>query len=134
MRPFFCVVIAPTRELALQIKQQFEIFGESIDARVVSVMGGVDVVDQITNFGNAPHIIVSTPGRLASFIRSKSSALDLSNLNFFVIDEADRILDDGFGSELNTIIDILPKTNRQTLLFTATMNDAIKNLANGIFI
>ncbi|MES1905073.1 MAG: putative ATP-dependent RNA helicase ddx49, partial [Paramarteilia canceri] len=127
-RPFYCLVVTPTRELAIQIKEQFEIFGKPINVRVLNVIGGIDVVDQSLELDEAPHIIVSTPGRLASFMRS-STKINLETTSYFVIDEADRLLDDGFGNDMAVIIEKLPKT-RQTLLFTATITLSIESLMN----
>ena len=123
----FCVVLTPTRELALQISEQFKIFGDGINVRVELVTGGVDTTSQSMQLTELPHIIVATPGRLADLLRS--TELRLNKVKYFVMDEADRLLDreDGdFTEDLSDIMAKLPSSEkRQTLMFSATLSETI---------
>jgi len=123
----FCVVLTPTRELALQISDQFKLFGVNLNVRVELVTGGVDSTNQSVSLTELPHIIVATPGRLADLLRSTD--LRLNKVKFFVMDEADRLLDrdDGdFTDDLATIIEKLPSSEkRQTLMYSATLSETI---------
>jgi len=123
----FGVVLTPTRELALQISDQFKLFGVNLNVRVELVTGGVDSTNQSVSLTELPHIIVATPGRLADLLRSTD--LRLNKVKFFVMDEADRLLDrdDGdFTDDLATIIEKLPSSEkRQTLMYSATLSETI---------
>lgn len=123
----FGVVLTPTRELALQISDQFKLFGINLNVRVELVTGGVDSTNQSVSLTELPHIIVATPGRLADLLRSTD--LRLNKVKFFVMDEADRLLDrdDGdFTDDLATIIEKLPPSEkRQTLMYSATLSETI---------
>jgi len=121
----FCVVLTPTRELASQIADQFKLFGTNLKVRVELVTGGQDQTKQSVLLSDLPHIIVATPGRLADLI--KSTDLRLNKVKFFVMDEADRLLDreDGdYHDDLQIIIQKLPKS-RQTLMYSATLSETI---------
>ncbi|KAJ3305093.1 putative ATP-dependent RNA helicase ddx49 [Kappamyces sp. JEL0829] len=119
----FGLVLTPTRELAFQIAEQFR-----IGLKVSVVVGGMDMMTQALELAQKPHIVIATPGRLADHIVSSSQAIHFKRLRFLVLDEADRLLEEGFRSELDTIFSTLPKKNRQTLLFTATMTEEIEAL------
>ncbi|KAJ2081032.1 putative RNA helicase [Coemansia sp. RSA 988] len=120
----FAVVLTPTRELAFQIAEQFEVLGKGVGVKVTVAIGGVDMVTQAVSLGRRPHIVVATPGRLADHIASNSDAMHLQRVRFLVLDEADRLLTDTFAADLGVIVDAIPK-QRQTLLFTATVTPSI---------
>ncbi|KAJ2809056.1 putative RNA helicase [Coemansia guatemalensis] len=120
----FAVVLTPTRELAFQIAEQFEVLGKGVGVKVTVAIGGVDMVTQAVSLGRRPHIVVATPGRLADLIESSPDAMHLQRVRFLVLDEADRLLTDTFAADLGVIVDAIPK-QRQTLLFTATVTPSI---------
>mmetsp|Transcript_12569 Transcript_12569/g.20495 ORF Transcript_12569/g.20495 Transcript_12569/m.20495 type:complete len:431 (+) Transcript_12569:2534-3826(+) len=119
----FALVLTPTRELALQIAEQFRVFGASIRVRVTVVVGGLDMVTQSLSLSKLPHIVVATPGRLLDHLNSNDK-LSFKRIKFLVLDEADRLLDKGFANEIGSIMEHIPK-KRQTLLFSATMTDSL---------
>lgn len=119
----YCLVLTPTRELALQIGDSFTALGRPMGLRVVVVTGGRDTVRQSQDLDRRPHVVVATPGRLADHIENNST-FSLSKLKFLVLDEADRLLEGNFDDQLSTIIPSLP-ARRQTLLFTATCSPAV---------
>ncbi|KAJ1666667.1 putative RNA helicase [Coemansia sp. RSA 1813] len=125
----FAVVLTPTRELAYQIAEQFEVLGKGVSLRVTVAIGGVDMVTQAIEMSRRPHIVVGTPGRLADLIESSSDAVHFQRVRYLVLDEADRLLTDTFASDLAVIMREIPKT-RNTLLFTATMTPSILTLRN----
>ncbi|KAI7816232.1 P-loop containing nucleoside triphosphate hydrolase protein [Gamsiella multidivaricata] len=125
----FAVVLTPTRELAFQIAEQFNVLGKTINLKDVVVVGGLDMMTQAIALSKRPHIIIATPGRLRDHINSSKDAMHLSKVKFLVLDEADRLLTETFADDLGGILEALPK-KRQTLLFTATMTDAVLELAN----
>ena len=117
-----CIIMSPTRELAQQIDQAMQGFGYYLEGvSSVAVYGGND--------GNRYDQVIATPGRLLSHIRTGN--VDLSKVSFFVLDEADRMLDMGFSDDILQIEKLLPK-DRQTILFSATMPDKIQQLAKTI--
>eukprot|EP01117_Protostelium_nocturnum_P011351 TRINITY_DN4119_c0_g1_i1.p1 TRINITY_DN4119_c0_g1~~TRINITY_DN4119_c0_g1_i1.p1 ORF type:complete len:330 (+),score=164.52 TRINITY_DN4119_c0_g1_i1:75-1064(+) len=115
----FAVVITPTRELALQIGDQFKAIGSPMGIKASVVIGGEQMVKQAAELAKKPHVIICTPGRLFDHIRSNS--LPLNRIKFLVLDEADMLLND--EGQWKTISNILPHLgkNRSTLLFSATM-------------
>ncbi|MGH2340977.1 DEAD/DEAH box helicase [Segnochrobactraceae bacterium EtOH-i3] len=120
------LVIAPTRELALQVQRELSwLFGEA-RARVVSCVGGMDPRREHRQLNDGAHIVVGTPGRLRDHL--ERGALDLTNLKAAVLDEADEMLDLGFREDLEYILDQTPDS-RRTLLFSATLPPAIVTLA-----
>ncbi|GJJ70672.1 ATP-dependent RNA helicase DDX49/DBP8 [Entomortierella parvispora] len=124
----FAVVLTPTRELAFQIAEQFNVLGKTINLKDVVVVGGLDMMTQAIALSKRPHIIIATPGRLRDHINSSGDAMNLSKVKFLVLDEADRLLTETFAEDLGGILEALPQ-KRQTLLFTATMTDAVLELA-----
>jgi len=124
------LIIAPTRELALQIEKDAVSLTKHANMSVYSVLGGVDYQKQKDFVRNRKiDILVATPGRLIDFLNS--SDLYLDQLDFLVIDEADRMLDMGFIPDVKRIISRCPKAdNRQTLLFSATFSEDVLNLSN----
>ena len=127
-----CIVMAPTRELAQQIDRQLEGFTYFMPFSSVAVYGGNDgqrYEQELRGMARGADIIVATPGRLISHINLGN--IDLSKVSFFILDEADRMLDMGFYNDIMTIANKLPK-NRQTMLFSATMPQEIRKLAANI--
>ena len=120
------LVIAPTRELAIQVSEEIYKIGYGRRARVLSVYGGQEIGRQIRALRNNPQIIVGTPGRILDHINRKT--LKLNNVNTLVLDEADEMLNMGFIEDINTILAVYQQ-NRQTLLFSATMPPAIRKIA-----
>ncbi|KAJ8326772.1 putative RNA helicase [Batrachochytrium dendrobatidis] len=123
----FALVLTPARELAFQIAEQFRVLGTGINLKLSVVVGGMDMMSQALELSQKPHVIIATPGRLVDHIRSSSNAIHFKRIRFLVMDEADRLLDDTFSDDLEGILSQLPQ-KRQTLLFTATMTDEIKEL------
>jgi len=120
------LVVAPTRELALQVKRELEwLYGET-GASVISCVGGMDVRTERRALERGAHIVVGTPGRLCDHIRRK--ALDTSQLRAVVLDEADEMLDLGFREDLEFILETTPE-DRRTLMFSATVPPMIAKLA-----
>ena len=127
-----CVIMAPTRELAQQIDRQLEGFTYFMPVSGVAVYGGNDgqrYEQELRGMAKGADIIVATPGRLISHINLGN--IDLSKVSFFILDEADRMLDMGFYNDIMTIAKMLPK-KRQTMLFSATMPAEIRRLAENI--
>ena len=124
----FALIIAPTRELVLQISEDAVKLSRHTSMSIVSVVGGIDYEKQKQQLGKAVDIVVATPGRLLDFCRS--GTIDLSQVESLVIDEADRMLDMGFIPDVRSIIRKTPrKERRQTQLFSATISSDIRRLA-----
>ncbi|MGX7352207.1 DEAD-box ATP dependent DNA helicase [Enterococcus canis] len=119
------LVIAPTRELAIQTQEELYRLGRDKKIRVQAVYGGADIGRQIRGLKDRPHIVVGTPGRLLDHINRRT--LKLGTVETLVLDEADEMLNMGFLEDIEKIIHEVP-TERQTLLFSATMPDAIKRI------
>lgn len=128
--PFFAVqglILCPTRELAEQVSQVLRRLGCFMpNVKIINLSGGIPMKPQLDSLRHGAHIIVGTPGRVIKHINGGS--LNLSHLKTLVLDEADRMLDMGFFDDISTIISSCPKT-RQTLLFSATYPEAIKQLS-----
>ena len=128
-----CIIMSPTRELAQQIDQAMQGFGYYLDGiSSVAVYGGNDGTrydQEMRSLRMGADVVIATPGRLLSHIRMGN--VDLSRVSFFVLDEADRMLDMGFYDDIMTIVKGLPE-NRQTIMFSATMPDKIQTLARHI--
>ncbi|MBR4920543.1 MAG: DEAD/DEAH box helicase [Prevotella sp.] len=128
-----CIVMAPTRELAQQIDQAMQGFGYYLEGvSSVAVYGGNDGTrfdQEMRSLKMGADVIIATPGRLLSHIRM--GHVDLSRLSFFVLDEADRMLDMGFSDDILQIAKLLPN-NHQTIMFSATMPDKIQQLARSL--
>ncbi|GAB7345711.1 hypothetical protein MBLNU457_3987t1 [Dothideomycetes sp. NU457] len=123
---FFGLVLAPTRELAYQISQQFEALGSLISVKCAVIVGGMDMVPQSIALGKKPHILVATPGRLLDHLEN-TKGFSLRSLKYLVMDEADRLLDLDFGPILDKILKVLPR-ERRTYLFSATMSSKVESL------
>lgn len=127
-----CIIMAPTRELAMQIDQQMEGFSYFMPASSVAVYGGNDGIrfeQEKKGLTLGADVVIATPGRLISHL--SLGYVDLSKVSFFILDEADRMLDMGFAEDIMQIIKYLPK-ERQTIMFSATMPTKIQQLAKTI--
>lgn len=120
------LVITPTRELAVQIGQNFDRYGKYTPLTQLTIFGGVSQVPQVDVLRKGVDILIATPGRLLDL--HKQGFIDLDHLHTLVLDEADQMLDMGFVNDVKKIVKLTP-TNRQTLLFSATMPLAIRELA-----
>ncbi len=120
------LILAPTRELAIQITESIHSYGRHLSIRVAAIYGGVDENSQIRAARKGANIIVATPGRLIDLLERHK--LDFSRLEVLVLDEADRMLHMGFLPDIETIVAALPK-RRQTLLFSATFPREVESLA-----
>ncbi|AWH85536.1 RNA helicase [Flavobacterium album] len=121
------LVVTPTRELALQIGASFDTYGKYTNIRQLTIFGGVNQVAQTDQLRKGVDILIATPGRLLDL--HKQGFINLDHLHTLVLDEADQMLDMGFINDVKKIIKLTP-TNRQTLLFSATMPIAIRELAD----
>ncbi len=127
-----CIIMAPTRELAQQIDQQMEGFSYFIDASSLAIYGGNDGImfaQQKRGLTMGADVVIATPGRLISHL--SLGYVDLSKVSYFILDEADRMLDMGFYDDIMQIASFLPK-ERQTIMFSATMPPKIQQLAETI--
>ncbi|KAM7277620.1 hypothetical protein ACFE04_004754 [Oxalis oulophora] len=124
--PFFALVLSPTRELAIQIAEQFEALGSGIGLRCAVLVGGIDMVQQTLALGKRPDVVVATPGRLMDHL-TNTKGFSLQTLKYLVLDEADRLLNDEFEKSLDEILNIVPR-NRRTYLFSATMTKKVHKL------
>ena len=127
-----CIVMAPTRELAQQIDQQMEGFSYFMPVSSVAVYGGNDGIlfeQQKKGLTLGADVVIATPGRLIAHL--SLGYVDLSRVSYFILDEADRMLDMGFYDDIMQIVNYLPK-ERQTIMFSATMPAKIQQLANNI--
>ncbi|GMK39590.1 hypothetical protein PCCS19_26440 [Paenibacillus sp. CCS19] len=123
------LVLTPTRELALQITAEMAKLAPAAGASVLAAYGGQDVESQIRKLANRqPHIIVATPGRLLDHLRRET--VTLGKVRMLVLDEADQMLHMGFLSDVESIIAQMPRQNRQTMLFSATIPDPIRRLGS----
>ncbi len=121
-----CLVMAPTHELALQIDSVFKTLGKHTRVSSFCIHGGVDQQPQIDKLNEGVDVLIATPGRMFDLV--SQGALLLKRVEILVLDEADHMLDLGFIKDINDLMRHLPK-KRQTLFFSATINDKIKNLA-----
>lgn len=125
------LVLTPTRELTLQIAADFSEFGKylPLKPKVVSLIGGEGIGDQLYNIQQGCDVLVATSGRFLDVLRKKQ--MNLSHLEHFILDEADKMLDLGFLEELDLVLESLPST-RQNLLFSATYPQKVQNIASKI--
>jgi ATP-dependent RNA helicase RhlE len=121
-----CIVMVPTRELAIQITESFEKIAQFTRVKAFSVFGGVEQGPQIAQLEKGIDILISTPGRMFDLV--SQGHIQLNKIEILVLDEADHMLDLGFIKDIQDLIRFLPK-NRQTLFFSATINEKIKKLA-----
>jgi superfamily II DNA/RNA helicase len=122
------LTITPTRELALQIAETFELLGKFSESppRVLSIIGGTSISDQMSALSSGVDIVVATPGRLLDLMERE--AISINHVHTLVLDEADKLLDVGFNDELTVLLDALP-AQRQNLLFSATLPQKVLNLS-----
>ncbi|MDX8400135.1 MAG: DEAD/DEAH box helicase [Gallionellaceae bacterium] len=124
--PVRALILAPTRELAMQVHENVVTYSKHVPLRTTVVYGGTDIKAQKPALMNGVEILVATPGRLLDHVESRN--LQLNQVQILILDEADRMLDMGFMPDLKRIVALLPK-KRQTLLFSATFSEEIKKLA-----
>jgi len=125
--PVRALILAPTRELAMQVHESVKTYSKFLPLRSVCIYGGVDIKPQIAELREGREIIVATPGRLLDHVEQKS--VNFNQVEVLVLDEADRMLDMGFVPDIKRILALLP-ANRQSLLFSATFSNEIKKLAD----
>jgi ATP-dependent RNA helicase RhlE len=123
------LILAPTRELAVQIKDCINSYNQYVGIRSTVVYGGVSIGEQIRELKKGTHVVIATPGRLLDIM--DRGCINLSEINMLVLDEADRMYDMGFINDVREIIEAIPY-DRQTLLFSATMKDEIRGLISEI--
>ncbi len=123
------LIVTPTRELAIQIEESFKNYGSELKLRYTVIFGGVNQSQQVNRLKNGVDVLIATPGRLLDL--QQQGFIKLGNLEIFVLDEADRMLDMGFIHDVKKIIKLIP-AKRQTLFFSATMPKEITSLANSI--
>jgi ATP-dependent RNA helicase DDX47/RRP3 len=122
----FTLVLSPTRELAIQISQQFEALGAGIGVKCAVLVGGIDMMAQAISLAKRPHVIVGTPGRVVDHL-TNTKGFNLKTLKHLVLDEADRLLNMDFEQEIDQILKVIPR-NRRTQLFSATMTNKVAKL------
>lgn len=122
------LILAPTRELAAQLGESIRAYGKHLPLTSTVIFGGVKMYAQVKSLRQGVDIIIATPGRLLDHVQQRN--VSLSQIELFVLDEADRMLDMGFIQDIRKILALLPKS-RQSLLFSATFSDEVKGLASG---
>jgi ATP-dependent RNA helicase RhlE len=127
--PVRALILAPTRELAMQVHESVVTYSKHMPLRSVCIYGGVDIRPQIAELREGREIVVATPGRLLDHVQQKS--VSFASVEVLVLDEADRMLDMGFIPDIKRILAMLP-TARQSLLFSATFSNEIKKLADSM--
>ena len=127
-RPIRALVLAPTRELALQVEESVRIYGRHWGVRSAAIYGGVGFAPQANALRRGVDLVVATPGRLLDHLGQRT--IDLSTVEILVLDEADRMLDMGFIRDIRRVLEVLP-ARRQNLLFSATFSEEIRSLARG---
>ncbi len=123
------LVLVPTRELAIQVEESVRTYGKHLPIVSLAVFGGVGINPQIAGLRRGVDVLVATPGRLLDHVQQRT--VDLSAIEIFVLDEADRMLDMGFIRDIRKVIALLPK-QRQNLMFSATFSPDIRELASGL--
>ncbi len=124
-----CLILTPTRELAMQVADVIKIFGRGLTKpiKIILLVGGLNIDLQIRNLHHGADIAVATPGRLLDLIKRKE--INFSSLNVLIVDEADKMFDMGFSKELEGVLKELP-ANRQNILFSATINEDVIRLTD----
>ena len=125
------LILAPTRELAVQIEESLRTYGRHLNLRMTVILGGVNQNTQIKNMAKGVDVLVATPGRLLDLVQQKMVRLDA--VNTFIVDEADRMLDMGFIRDVRKLVAMLPR-ERQSMLFSATMPDDIVKLTHDMLL
>jgi ATP-dependent RNA helicase DeaD len=123
------LILAPTRELSLQSAREFERLGKYRGIRTTAIYGGASMEKQVRELEEGAQVVSGTPGRVLDHL--KRGTLKVEHLRTLILDEADEMLSMGFAKELNAIVELLPK-NRQTWLFSATIDDQVQRMANRI--
>lgn len=123
------LILTPTRELAAQVEENVRLYSKYLNLRSACIFGGVSINPQIAQLRRGVDILVATPGRLLDHMQQKT--INLNNVEFLVLDEADRMLDMGFIRDIRKVLAVLPP-QRQNLLFSATFSDEIKKLADSL--
>jgi len=123
---FFALVLSPTRELAIQIAEQFEALGAGIGVKTATLVGGIDMMSQSIALGKRPHVVVGTPGRVVDHL-TNTKGFGLKQLKVLCLDEADRLLNLDFEQEIDQILKVVPR-DRRTQLFSATMTSKVAKL------
>lgn len=121
------LIILPTRELALQVNESIQKIGRGFGIKTVVLIGGTSMYHQVRSIRENPHVIIGTPGRINDHLQQRT--LSLRDVSILVLDEADRMFDMGFAPQIKKILQVVP-TNRQTMLFSATMPDGIVKIAS----
>ena len=124
-----CLIMTPTRELAAQVEESVRVYGKYLELTSMVMFGGVGMGAQVDKLRRGVDILVATPGRLLD--HAGQGTLDLSQVQILVLDEADRMLDMGFIHDIKKVLALVPK-QKQSLLFSATFSDEIRDLANGL--
>lgn len=124
------LIVAPTRELAIQIKDSFTTYGKYTDLKSMVIYGGVGQNPQVKKLRQGVDIVAATPGRLIDLM--KQGHVDLSHIKVLILDEGDRMLDMGFIHDIRYIVQRTPKKGRQTLIFSATIPSEVLKFANNI--
>lgn len=127
--PVRALILAPTRELAMQVHESVQTYSKYVPLRSTCIYGGVDMNAQIAELRRGIEIVVATPGRLLDHVQQKT--IQLGSVEFLILDEADRMLDMGFIPDIRRILTLLPG-KRQSLLFSATFSEEIKKLADSM--
>jgi ATP-dependent RNA helicase RhlE len=127
-RPIRCLILTPTRELALQVEESVRTYGAGRPVRSTAIYGGVGFEPQVRALRRGPEIVAATPGRLLD--HANQGTIDLGSVDILVLDEADRMLDMGFIRDIRRILALLP-ARRQNLLFSATLSVDVRGLAAG---
>ena len=126
-RPYYALILAPTRELCLQIQEHFNAIGAAVGLHSVVIVGGLDLVAQsVALVSKKPHVIIASPGRILHHLEN-TKGFNLSKLGCLVLDEADKLLSMNFEEALDKILALIPK-ERHTLLFSATMTNKVSKL------
>lgn len=125
------LIMAPTRELAVQIEEEFKAFARGLQIYSTICVGGVNIQRQIRELARQPHVVIGTPGRLKDLCNQRK--LDFSNTEILVLDEADRMLDMGFIDDIRFLLNLMPK-KRQSLCFSATITPEIQRLMDTMLI
>lgn len=123
------LILTPTRELAIQIEDNFNMYAKYLPLKCIAIFGGVSQIKQVASIKNGVDVLIATPGRLLDLMNQK--IVHLENIEILVLDEADRMLDMGFINDVKKILMRVPR-KRQTLLFSATMPPTIKKFADSI--
>jgi len=125
------LIVTPTRELAMQIAEEFKTYSYGLELSAVVVVGGAPIYRQIASLKRAPNVIIGTPGRIMDLVKQRKLRLD--RIKTFVLDEADHMMDMGFLPDIRTIVSFLP-TKRQTLCFSATLPLKIDQLVRDLLV